>query len=162
MHTSSAPAGRSHVARGASPWLAIRSAVLSPSGATSFVAAGMTSPLGGSLVFLLSMYALMLLAAPASAQNPFDDFADESAVTDDAPADEAAADEPAAAAPAEAPAAAPPPANAPILADFARREPAVAAVLDLPRETPAQKLRAVTMLVDLGHPDVATLILPEL
>jgi hypothetical protein len=72
------------------------------------------------------------------------------------------------AAPAPAPAPAPEgaapavPPQGPLLADFARRDAAVAAVLDLPRETPAAKLRAVLMLIDLGHVDVAALILPEL
>jgi hypothetical protein len=60
---------------------------------------------------------------------------------------------------------APPPAAdaaAPTLADFARRDPAVAAVLELPRTKPAEQLRAILMLVDLGHPEVAAQIAPEL
>jgi hypothetical protein len=59
---------------------------------------------------------------------------------------------------ADAPAAEP----APTLADYARRDPAIAAVLELPRTTAAQQLRAILMLVDLGHPEVAGQIVPEL
>jgi len=59
---------------------------------------------------------------------------------------------------ADAPAAEP----APTLADYARRDPAIAAVLELPRTTPAQQLRAILMLIDLGHADVAGQIVPEL
>jgi hypothetical protein len=70
------------------------------------------------------------------------------------------------AAPASAPANAAPPAAAaaagPTLADYARRDPAVAAVLQLPRQTASAKLRAVILLIDLGHPEVAAAILPEL
>jgi hypothetical protein len=122
-------------------------------------------------LFLLAAALALPLAVSASAQdNPFDDFGDEPAVTDEAPAEDAPADEPAeadaGAPPAEEPvpadAQAAPPADAAILADYARRLPEVAAVLDLPRETPAQKFRAVTMLIDLGHPEVASLLLPEL
>jgi hypothetical protein len=51
---------------------------------------------------------------------------------------------------------------APTLADFARRDPAIAAVLELPRTTASQQLRAVLMLIDLGHPEVAAQIVPEL
>jgi len=67
------------------------------------------------------------------------------------------AQEPAAETPA-APAAEP----APTLADFARRDPAIAAVLELPRTTASQQLRAILMLIDLGHPEVAGQIVPEL
>jgi hypothetical protein len=59
---------------------------------------------------------------------------------------------------ADAPAAEP----APTLADYARRDPAIAAVLELPRAKPAEQLRAILMLNDLGHPDVAAQIVPEL
>ena len=59
---------------------------------------------------------------------------------------------------AEAPAAEPPP----TLAEYARRDPAVAAVLELPRTTPSQQLRAILMLIDLGHPEVAAQIVPTL
>jgi len=60
-----------------------------------------------------------------------------------------------------------PPQSAPALgadtlADYARREPAVAAALELPRTTPAQQLKAVLVLIDLGRPEAAALILPEL
>ncbi len=48
------------------------------------------------------------------------------------------------------------------LADYARREPAVAAALELPRDTPAQQLKAVLVLIDLGRPEAAALILPDL
>ena len=41
------------------------------------------------------------------------------------------------------------------LDEAARRGPAVAAVLDLPRETPAQQLLAIFTLLDLGEKDVA-------
>jgi hypothetical protein len=51
---------------------------------------------------------------------------------------------------------------APTLADYARRDPAIAAVLELPRAKPAEQLRAILMLNDLGHPDVAAQIVPEL
>lgn len=67
------------------------------------------------------------------------------------------AQEPAAGAPA-APAAEP----APTLADYARRDPAIAAVLELPRTTASQQLRAILMLIDLGHPEVAAQVAPEL
>src|SRR5688572_18498247 len=109
------------------------------------------------LVFSGTLALAAFFASVASAQedDPFQLGAEPMA--EDAPldeADEAAADEPAAedpideepaAAPAAAPAPAPgatepPPADAPTLADFARRDPAIAAVLDLPRETPLQKL----------------------
>ncbi|MBA3484199.1 MAG: hypothetical protein H0T51_20540 [Pirellulales bacterium] len=109
---------------------------------------------------------------PASAQdNPFDDFGGEPAATDDATLEDAPVEEPGEADADAPPAEDPPPAAAQpasaavdgaALADYARRLPAVAAVLDLPRETPAQKFRAVTMLIDLGHPEVASLLLPEL
>lgn len=59
---------------------------------------------------------------------------------------------------ADAPAAEPPP----TLAEYARRDPAVAAVLELPRTTASQQLRAILMLIDLGHPEVAAQIVPEL
>lgn len=59
---------------------------------------------------------------------------------------------------AEAPTAEPPA----TLADYARRDPAIAAVLELPRTTASQQLRAILMLVDLGHPEVAAQIVPEL
>ncbi|QDT76310.1 HEAT repeat domain-containing protein [Lacipirellula limnantheis] len=58
----------------------------------------------------------------------------------------------------DAPAAEPPT----TLADFARRDPAIAAVLELPRTTASQQLRAILMLVDLGHPDAAAQVVPEL
>lgn len=48
------------------------------------------------------------------------------------------------------------------IAAFARSNPAVAAALEMPRETPAQKFRAVSVLVDLGHPELADRVLPEL
>jgi hypothetical protein len=51
---------------------------------------------------------------------------------------------------------------APTLADYARRDSTVATVLALPRQTVEDKFRAVTLLVDLGHTDVAALILPQL
>jgi hypothetical protein len=84
--------------------------------------------------------------------------------TESEPEAEAEAPLDAAPAPASAPAGDAPaiPPKRPSLADFSRRDAAVAAVLDLPRETPAAKLRAVLMLIDLGHSDVAALILPEL
>lgn len=44
------------------------------------------------------------------------------------------------------------------LADARRRSAAVASVLDMPRETPAQQLQAVITLLDLGEPDVAELL----
>ena len=59
---------------------------------------------------------------------------------------------------ADAPAAEP----SPTLADYARRDPAIAAVLELPRTTASQQLRAILMLVDLGHPEVAAQVAPEL
>ena len=59
---------------------------------------------------------------------------------------------------ADAPAAEPPP----TLAEYARRDPAVAAVLELPRTTASQQLRAILMLIDLGHPEVAAQIVPTL
>ena len=101
--------------------------------------------LGGALAAAAIAFAMV---APALAQDLFDEEAP-AVDADAAPAEDAAP-------------AAPALADAPTLADFARREPAVAAVLDLPRETPAQKLRAVAMLIDLGHPEVASLLLPEL
>jgi hypothetical protein len=51
---------------------------------------------------------------------------------------------------------------APTLADYARRDPALAAVLSLPRQTAEEQFRAVKLLIDLGHPEVAALILPDL
>lgn len=48
------------------------------------------------------------------------------------------------------------------LDDFARRDPAIASALDLPRETPSQQMRVVTVLIDLGHPEVASLVMPDL
>jgi hypothetical protein len=59
---------------------------------------------------------------------------------------------------ASAPAAEPPP----TLAEYARRDPAIAAVLALPRTTPSQQLRAILMLIDLGHADAAASIVPQL
>lgn len=53
-------------------------------------------------------------------------------------------------------------AAAPTLAEFARRDPAIAAVLEMKRTTPAEQLRAILMLIDLGHDDVAAQLLPEL
>ncbi|MCA9258732.1 MAG: hypothetical protein KDA61_06015 [Planctomycetales bacterium] len=44
----------------------------------------------------------------------------------------------------------------------AMRDPAVAAALELPRETPATKLRTFLLLLDLGHPEAAAGVLPEL
>lgn len=49
----------------------------------------------------------------------------------------------------------------PTLEDFARNDRIVAAVLESPRDTPEQKLRAVFRLLDLGHPEIASLVLPE-
>lgn len=43
----------------------------------------------------------------------------------------------------------------------ARRGPAVASVLELPRESPAQQLTAVFTLLDLGEPDVAQTLWKE-
>jgi hypothetical protein len=91
----------------------------------------------------------------------------EAAEAEAKPEPEPNAEAPLDAAPAQAPAPAPVgaapavPPQGPSLADFARRDAAVAAVLDLPRETPAAKLRAVLLLIDLGQVDVAALILPE-
>ena len=51
---------------------------------------------------------------------------------------------------------------APTLAEYARRDPAIAAVLELPRTTASQQLRAILMLIDLGHPEVAAQVVPEL
>jgi hypothetical protein len=48
------------------------------------------------------------------------------------------------------------------LADAARRDATVAAALELPRQTPAQKLRTIITLIDLGRPEVAGLLVPEL
>ena len=48
------------------------------------------------------------------------------------------------------------------IAAFARTNPAVAAALEMPRETPSQKFRAVSVLVDLGRPELAGRVLPEL
>jgi hypothetical protein len=53
-------------------------------------------------------------------------------------------------------------ANAAALAEFALDDPVVAAALDLPRDTPAQQLRVILALVDLGRADVAAKLLPEL
>ena len=44
------------------------------------------------------------------------------------------------------------------LADAAQRGPAVASVLDMPRETPGQQLGAVFTLLDLGEADVAAVL----
>ncbi len=44
------------------------------------------------------------------------------------------------------------------LSDAALRGPAVASVLELPRDTPAQELTAILTLLDLGQDDVAQLI----
>ena len=44
------------------------------------------------------------------------------------------------------------------LADAAQRGPAVASVLDMPRETPSQQLGAVFTLLDLGEADVAAVL----
>ncbi|WP_428307303.1 HEAT repeat domain-containing protein [Lacipirellula sp.] len=63
---------------------------------------------------------------------------------------------------AQEPAADPAAAAAPTLAEFARRDPAIASVLELKRTTPAEQLRAILMLIDLGHADVAAQLLPEL
>jgi hypothetical protein len=54
------------------------------------------------------------------------------------------------------------PDNATALAEFARGDAVVAAALDLPRDTPAQQLRTILALVDLGRSDVAALLAPEL
>ena len=69
-----------------------------------------------------------------------------------------------AAAPADAPAAEAATAATvnPALVDVARRNPVVGAALGLPRETPGQKMRTVVRLLDLGHADVAAMVLPEL
>lgn len=48
------------------------------------------------------------------------------------------------------------------LADFSRRDPAVASALELPRETATGKFRTIGLLIDLGHPEVAAAIVPEL
>lgn len=48
--------------------------------------------------------------------------------------------------------------DAALLADAARRGPAVAAVLDSPRETPGEKLLAILTLLDLGEADLAEAI----
>jgi hypothetical protein len=48
------------------------------------------------------------------------------------------------------------------LNDFALSDPVVAAVLDLPRATPSQRLTAILSLVDLGRTDVAAALLPSL
>ncbi|MEM9657733.1 MAG: hypothetical protein AAF961_05160, partial [Planctomycetota bacterium] len=50
----------------------------------------------------------------------------------------------------------------PTLADYARRDPIVAATLELPRDSARQKLRTVVRLLDLGEPAAAALVLPEL
>lgn len=65
------------------------------------------------------------------------------------------------AAPPAATSAEPPVVEAPTLEEYARNDRIVAAVLESPRETPPQKLRAVFRLLDLGHPDVAAAVLPE-
>jgi hypothetical protein len=48
------------------------------------------------------------------------------------------------------------------VAEWERRSPEVAAALEMPRETPAAKLRTVLTLLDLGYPDAAALVFPEL
>ncbi|MEM8944562.1 MAG: hypothetical protein AAGD11_05200 [Planctomycetota bacterium] len=47
------------------------------------------------------------------------------------------------------------PVASPALSEAARRSPAVASLLDTPRDTPAEKLRAVFLLLDLGESDIA-------
>lgn len=94
---------------------------------------------------LLLLAALLLASRPARAQFELDE--------PEAPGDAAAAAD-------EAPAATPEDSAA--LLDFGRRDPIVAAVLELPRETPAQRLRAIFSLVDLGRYEVAALLLPQL
>jgi hypothetical protein len=114
---------------------------------------------------LVAAMALAVTTAPmafAQDDNPFGEFGDTSEAEDTPPEEAAEGGAPAVRAPAARPAGPPRVDAASTLADFARRDAAVAAVLDLPRETPAQKFRAVTMLIDLGHPDVAGLLLPEL
>ncbi|HEX6963763.1 MAG TPA: hypothetical protein VF175_17985, partial [Lacipirellula sp.] len=114
--------------------------------------------------------ALALISAPSAAQdNPFEGFGEPMAEEDAAleePADEFAEEAPVEELAEETepalPAAEAATADMAALADFARRDPAVAAVLELPRETPAAKFRALTMLIDLGHPDVAGVVLAEL
>src|SRR5215510_246411 len=72
-------------------------------------------------------------------------------------------EEPEAGGEAAAPADAAAPTDDPVaLADFARQDVLVAAVLDLPRDTPAQRLSAILSLVDLGRTDVAAQLLPPL
>lgn len=112
--------------------------------------------------------------AAAAQDNPFE-LGDDTAGAAEVPPDGVA--EPAAGAPdesdgdeplgGEAPPAglgppAAPAAAGPALADFARRDPTLAAVLALPRETPAAKFQAVLTLVNMGRHDVAALLLPEL
>jgi hypothetical protein len=97
---------------------------------------------------LLALVAFVATLSPAFAQFEFEDPAEAEAPAADVVAP--AADNDAAAA------------GAVELANFALRDPMVAAVLDLPRETPAQKLVAVCSLIDLGRNDVAALLLPEL
>jgi hypothetical protein len=63
------------------------------------------------------------------------------------------------AAPADAAA---PPEDPVALMEFARQDAIVAAVLDLPRDTPARRLSAILSLVDLGRSDVAARLLPQL
>lgn len=94
-----------------------------------------------------------VLAARSRAYAQFDE--EEAAPGAEAPAEPAAA---AAPAPADAATAA----KAAELASFALHDPIVAAALDLPRETPSQKLGAICSLLDLGREEVAALLLPDL
>lgn len=48
------------------------------------------------------------------------------------------------------------------LADYARRDAAVAEALELPRTSPTEQLRTIALLLDLDRPEVAALVLPDL
>jgi hypothetical protein len=65
-------------------------------------------------------------------------------------------------APAEGEAAAGPAEDDVALTEAAIGDPLVAAALDLPRDTPADRLRVIVALVDVGHPEAAALLLPGL
>ncbi|MCC6494172.1 MAG: hypothetical protein IT424_14255 [Pirellulales bacterium] len=102
---------------------------------------------------------------PAAAQdNPFGvgEAAAERPAADEPMAEPAGVEPPAAA---TAQPAAPPrtaPTGGPALADFARRDPTIAAVLEIPRDTAAGKMRALLALVNLGHAEAAGLVAREL
>lgn len=108
-----------------------------------------TAVLLRSLAFSAALAGALLGSGRAWAQFEFED---EPTADAEAPA-AAVADEPA---PIDAAI------DAAALVDFGRRDPVVAAVLELPRETPAQQLGAILALIDLRRTDVAALLTPAL